>query len=154
MRNDGLSSGDREFLSALADVVFGNPYSPERAQVILRIAPGTVLANREALAHTVMNRLGDVLRQAPAVLQRLAGADRALVETALLYVTYHRYVPQIDAHIERQASTGGEALTVDFAKDALGELARSGFSEERALHYFALYFQLRRAYYFIERSLA
>src|SRR5438874_162641 len=154
MRNGGLSSDQREFLSALADVVFGNPYRPERAELIQRLAPGTVLANRDALAQVVISRLGDMLREAPAVLPRLSSADRGLVQIALLYVTYHRYVPQIDAHIERQASTGGEALTVDFAKDALGELARSGFSEERALHYLALYFQLRRAYYFIERSLA
>jgi len=154
MRSTGLTSSEREFLSALADVIFGNSYSPERAKVILRIAPGTVLADREALSHAVMTRVGDLLRQAPEVLQRLPGADRGLVEAALLYVAYHRHVPQIDAHIERQATTAGEALAVDFGKDVLAELVRSGFDEARALHYFGLYFQLRRAFYFMERSLA
>ena len=48
-------------------------------------------------AQVVVARLGDVLRQAPAVLQRLSSEDRALLETALLYVIYHRHVPQIDA---------------------------------------------------------
>jgi transcriptional regulator with AAA-type ATPase domain len=154
MSDQRLKADERVFLAALVDVVFGNPYTPERAKLIQRLAPGTVPANREALAQVVVNKLGDVLRQVPAVLQRLAGEDRALLETALLYVTYHRHVPQIDAHIERQANTAGEALAVDFGKEVVGELVRSGFDEQRALHYFALYFQLRRAYYFIERSLA
>src|SRR5438093_10412147 len=154
MSDERLKADERTFLAALADVVFGNPYTLERAKLIQRLAPGTALANREALAQVVVARLGDVLRQAPAVLQRLSSEDRALLETALLYVIYHRHVPQIDAHIERQATTGGEALAVDFGKEVLAELTRSGFDEGRALHYFALYFQLRRAYYFIERSLA
>src|SRR5436190_1639026 len=49
-----LSGGDREFFAALGEVVFGNPFSEERAQRIGRLAPGAALAdldsNREALA--------------------------------------------------------------------------------------------------------
>jgi Sigma-54 interaction domain len=148
-----LSDSERDFLSALSGVVFGNPFTPERAKLILRLAPGTVLAHREALAQVVATRLGALLRQGVEALKLLSADDRRLLETALLYVAYHRYVPQIDAHIERQASAGGEALTVDFGKEALAELVQSGFSEERAGRYFALFFQLRRAFYFIERSL-
>ena len=36
----------------------------------------------------------------------------------------------------------------------IGDLVRSGFSEEAAARYLALFFQLRRAFYFILRSLA
>jgi len=153
MASEELEASDRGFLSALADVVFGNPYTAQRAELIQRLAPGAVPTNREALAKVVVARLGDVLRQAPAVVQRLPSEDRALVETALLYVTYHRHVPQIDAHIERQAKTTGEPLGVDFGKEPIAELMRSGFDEERAVRYFGLYFQLRRAFYFMEGSL-
>jgi transcriptional regulator with PAS, ATPase and Fis domain len=45
-------------------------------------------------------------------------------------------------------------LTVPFADEVIGDLVRSGFSEEAAARYFALFFQLRRAFYFIHRSLA
>ena len=48
----------------------------------------------------------------------------------------------------------GPPLTVPFADEMIGELVRSGFTEEQAARYFALFFQLRRAFYFILRSLA
>src|SRR5687768_12126495 len=75
------------------------------------------------------------------------------MEPALLYVTYHRTVPQLDALIERQAKSGA-ALAVPFAEEAIAQLVESGFEPERAARFFAFFFQLRRAFYFIERSLA
>ena len=62
----------------------------------------------------------------------LSAEDRQLLEPALLYVCYHRHVPQIDALIERQAQQGGPPLTVPFADEMIGDLVRSGFSEEAA----------------------
>ena len=70
------------------------------------------------------------------------------------YVSYHRFVPQIDAHIERQAKLSGAPLAVTFGEDVIADLVRAGFSEEAAARYFAFYFQLRRTFYFIYRSLA
>ena len=147
-----FDSKDREFLAALANVVFGNPFSPQRAALILQLVPGAtsrdLIRDREALARLVAPRLE------PWLSRTLSDEERRLVEPALLYVCYHRQVPQIDAHIERQARQAGAPLAVPFADQAIGDLVGSGFSEERAARYFAFFFQLRRAYYFIERSLA
>src|SRR5687768_14329304 len=149
-----VRTGDQEFLAHLADVVFGNPFSRKRAELVAALAPGTpfgdLTANREALARVVSARLGPLI-QAGA---KLSAEDRRLLEPALLYVCYHRYVPQIDALIERQARQAGPPLTVAFADEVIGELVQSGFSEEVAARYLALFFQLRRAFYFIHRSLA
>lgn len=149
-----LSASDREFFAALADVVFGNPFSPQRDQLIVRLAPdaplGDLTSDREALARVVGPRLAPVLREAG----RMRGEDRELVEPGLLYVCYHRYVPQIDALIERQARQGGAPLAVPFGDELIAQLVQNEFTEERAARFFALFFQLRRAFYFIERSLA
>ncbi|HSD75569.1 MAG TPA: sigma 54-interacting transcriptional regulator, partial [Steroidobacteraceae bacterium] len=110
--------------------------------------------HREALAKVVGPRLAAWLSQGAAALQRLSADDRRLLEPPLLYVTYHRFVPQLDALIERQAGQGGAPLTVPFADEVIAELVRSGFPEERAVRYFAMFFQLRRAFYFILTSLA
>ena len=146
------SGAERAFFAALADVVFGNPFSPERAALIARLAPGAkpgdLTQDPEALARLVEPRL------APWRSRELTDAERRLVEPALLYVCYHRYVPQIDAHIERQAKQGGAPLAVPFAEEVIAHLVGSGFPEESAARYFALHFQLRRAFYFIHRSLA
>jgi transcriptional regulator with AAA-type ATPase domain len=147
-----VSPEDRQFFAALADVVFGNPFSPERAALIVRLAPGAkfgdLTQDPEALARLVAPRLQ------PWLERDLREEERALVEPALLYVWYHRHVSKIDALIERQAQKGGPPLTVPFADEVIGDLMRSGFSEQAAARYLALFFQLRRAFYFIHRSLA
>jgi sigma-54 dependent transcriptional regulator, flagellar regulatory protein len=148
-----FSASEREFFAALADVVFGNPFSPQRAELIVRLAPGAKLGDLtqdpEALARLVAPRL------APWLATRDLGAeDRRLLEPALLYVCYHRHVDRIDALIERQAQQAGPPVHVAFADEAIGDLVRSGFSEDVAARYLALFFQLRRAFYFILRSLA
>jgi hypothetical protein len=143
---------NREFFAALADVVFGNPFSPERAELIVRLAPGAkpgdLTQDREALARVVTPQL------APWLSRKLSDEERRLVEPALLYVSYHRFVPQIDAHIERQAKQSGTPLAVPFADEVIADLVGRGFSEEAASRFFAFGFQLRRAFYFIHRSLA
>ena len=153
-----LSPGDREFFAELSEIVFGNPFSAERAKKIARLVPNAPLGdldiNREALARVVGPRVEPWLREGAQALQRLSVEDRGLVELAFLYVCYHRYVPPIDALIERQAAQAGASLTVDFAAEAIRELFRGLGAEERAVRVFGFFFQLRRAFYFIYRSLA
>jgi transcriptional regulator with PAS, ATPase and Fis domain len=42
---------------------------------------------------------------------------------------------------------------VRFAREAIGQLAQRGFTEEEALRFFGIFFQLRRAYHFIIKGL-
>ena len=158
MQESRLSAEDRGFFAVLADVVFGNPFNPQRDELIVRLAPGAPLGDltthREALARVVGPRLRTWLQDGGAALKRLAAEDRRVLEPALLYVAYHRCVPHLDAHIEKQAGQGGAPLTVPFGEEVIGELVRSGIPEERAERYFAMFFQLRRAFYFIVGSLA
>lgn len=153
-----LSASDREFFAALADVAFGNPFSPKRAELIVRLAPGAkpgdLTTDREALARVVAPRLALFARDGAASVQRLSEEERRLLVPALLYVGYHRCVTQLDALIERQSSRGGEPLAVPFGDEVLADLVRSGLAPEQAPRYFALYYQLRRAFFFIQRSLA
>jgi transcriptional regulator with AAA-type ATPase domain len=158
MPRNALGTGDREFFSALGAIVFGNPFSAERAQRIVRFAPGALLgdldSNREALVRVVEPRLAPWLRDDAQAQPRLAVEDQRLLEPAVLYVCYHRYVPQIDALIERQATLGGPSLAVPFAGEAITQLVRGRVAEERAVRVFGFFFQLRRAFYFIYRALA
>jgi hypothetical protein len=153
-----LSAADRDFFTALAGIVFGNPFSPRRDELIVRLAPGAkpgdLTSDREALARVVGPRLAPWLREGLPAVKEMNAAARALLEPALLYVCYHRYVPQLDALIEKQAKQGGAPLAVPFANEAIAELVGGGFSDERASRFFAFYFQLRRAFYFINRDLA
>jgi len=147
-----MKSSDAEFFAVLADVVFGNPFSAARAELVARLAPGAkrgdLTEDRQALARLVAPRLQPWLQKNPGA------EDRPVLEPALLYVCYHRHVPKIDALIERQARQAGAPLAVPFADEVIGDLVNSGFGEDAAGRYLALFFQLRRAFYFIHRSLA
>ena len=153
-----MSARDREFFAALADVVYGNPFSLRRFELIVRLSPtakpGDLTEDREALARVVAPRLAPLLQDGAPGLQRLSAEEQRLLEPALLYVGYHRCVPRLDALIERQARQGGEPLPVPFGEEVIGDLVRGGFAPEQAPRYFALYYQLRRAFFFIDRSLA
>jgi hypothetical protein len=139
-------------------VVFGNPFSAKRGQLVVRLAPGAkpgdLTIDREALARVVAPKLTPFLREGAGALQGLNAEDRRLLEPALLYVGYHRCVPHLDALIEKQARQRGDPLPVPFADEVIGDLVRGGLPREQAPRYFALYYQLRRAFYFIHRSLA
>jgi DNA-binding NtrC family response regulator len=156
MSKVGLSAPDRDFFTALGDVVFGNPFTPQRDQLIVQLAPnaplGDLTSDREALARVVGPRLEPWLKE--GVARGLSSEDRRVLEPAFLYICYHRCVPQMDSLIERQAEKSGAPLAVPFADEVLAHLVRCGFSEEQAPRFFAFFFQLRRAFYFIERSLA
>ncbi|TMH65137.1 MAG: sigma-54-dependent Fis family transcriptional regulator [Betaproteobacteria bacterium] len=157
MPTSTLNAADREFLSALGDVVFGNPFSAQRAAAIVRMAPGALFGDltrdREALARIVAPRIAPLLEDDAAGFRRLNAEDRRVAEPAIFYVSYHSYVPALDALIERQAK-GGASLPLPFAEEAIAALVNRAIPEERALHIFSLFFQLRRAFYFIHRSLA
>jgi DNA-binding NtrC family response regulator len=151
MPSSGLGSADREFLAALSDIAFGNPFTPERVALIRRLAPdapGDLSQDREALARVVAPKLRALVGV------HAAAAERPLLESAFAYVAYHRYVPLLDAHIGRQADQTGAPLSIPFGEDAVRDLVQSGFTEERAVKFFSFFFQLRRAFYFIERNLA
>ncbi len=152
-----VSAADREFFAAMAQVVYGNPFSAQRTDLVARLAPSAnrveVFEDPEALVRVVAPRLAPYRRGDAADLDALGEAERRLLEPAFLYVCYHRALPQLDALIERQANKSGEALRVAFADEVIGELMRYGFSEARALRYFALFYQLRRGFYFIYRNL-
>jgi DNA-binding NtrC family response regulator len=153
-----LTASDRAFFSALADIVYGNAFAPDRMEVISRLVPGArperLAEDTEALTRVVAPRLEPFLREGGLQAPGLTEAERKSLEPGFLYVNYQRAVPQLDGLIERQAVRGGEPLAVSFAEDVVGDLMRCGFDEERALRYFALFFQLRRGFYFIRSGLA
>ena len=145
-----LQAADREFLVALHRVVYGNPFSDERAQLIQRLVPGAssaqLAADREALPRIVEPRLSAF---ADGDVQRLNADDRRLVQNAFVYVCYHHHVPQLDEHIAREVAREETPPTERLARSVIAELTRCGFDEEVATRYFAFFYQLRRAFHFI-----
>ena len=151
-----LNADDRGFFTTLDRVVYGNPFTDNRAELIGQLVAGVtdqaLVVNRELLAQQVAPRLrafSDL-----ATLERLNANDQRLVQSGFLYCCYHHHVAPIDKLIEQQEAPGAAPAAEPIARSVAGELALCGMHEDMALHYFALFFQLRRAFHFILGSLS
>ena len=155
MASTRLKPAEREFFVALWPVVYGNPFSDERAQIIKRLIPGAssaeLMLDQEALRRMVEPRLRPYTDASQ--LQNLNTEDRLRVQAAFLYVAYHHHLPQLDDLIVREAARQQSPPTERTARSVTVELAQCGIDEDTAMRYFALFYQLRRAFHFIVLSL-
>jgi len=155
MAGTRLKAPEREFFAALERVIYVNPFSDERAHVIERLVPGATSAelvlDQEALRRMVEPRLRPY--SDANELQRLNAEDRRKVLHGFLYVCYHHHLPPIDDLIAREVARQETPPTERIVRSVIVELAQCGIDEDAATRYFAFFFQLRRAFHFIEHSL-
>jgi DNA-binding NtrC family response regulator len=150
-----LEPDDRAFFETVSRAAFVNPFSAERDLLDARIADGAV-AEPDLVARLLARLEGRL-----AALEQHGDLDPALyakddwdrVEHAILFEAFHRFVRDLDALIESQLAAGAQPLAVPFAGDLLRRLAQRGVAGERAVRSISLFWQMRRAYYFIANGL-
>jgi len=137
--------------------VFANPFSEERKAADLKISGVPASAGAEERLRTVLGEIRQFMdgMDADGTLRitDYERNERALVEKALLFDIFHRHIRHLDALITQQLDGGQESCSVPFGRDMLRQLTRRGFTQTDASRYFAMFYQLRRAYYFIDRAL-
>lgn len=152
-----LTEEERNFLSIVANAAFTNPFEERWSRSMRLIAGIKVPVNRDHLRkqviESVTRRVRDMERQGKVSITQFENKDRELVESFYLFRIYQMYLEKFDTMIQRQVEAGTKPVTVDFAQDLLGAMTKRGYSDTTAMEYFALFYQIRRAYYFIDRSL-
>lgn len=153
-----LSHEDREFFCLVAIAAATNPFTKERGDMDSRIAgiPGTGLTwdeMVEAVTAKVSERLGILEKKGQADLRLYEGEDRETLGMSMLFSAYHCFRGDFDTHIPRQIAAGDTPIQVPFADLAFELLGRFGIPQQDATRFFAIFYQLRRAFYFIEGSL-
>jgi DNA-binding NtrC family response regulator len=153
-----LLDEDRTFFRLVGEAAFSNPFSDERAKTDLKIIGPSVRRVSTARAlqimmETVAGRVAKLDAAGHGDVRRFAGEDRELVETALLFDAFHQWIDVFDRLIQDQITAGDTPLQVPFASSARSLLARRGFTAKATGHYIAVFYQLRRAFYFINQSL-
>ncbi len=155
--NCQLSSVDRAFFALVNQATLCNPFSDERAALDLKIAAGfpdkSDMAPVDQAIEEIARKLAGLEMQGYTGLPQFCEGDRELMESAYLFDFFHRFAERFDDHIQKQIKAGDKPLTVTFAREALALLRRRGFDRFDAVRYFALCFQVRRAFYFIDHSL-
>ena len=152
-----LSAADRAALSRIARAAFSNPFSREREAIDAEIAGTSVAGSRDELVDRALVGVSKLLarldRHGRVSLDSFGGEDRRLLRFTLLFDAFHAFAADFDRLIERQLAAGDAPVPVPFARDVVGRLANRGFSPEESLRYVSVFFQLRRAFYFIHRGL-
>jgi DNA-binding NtrC family response regulator len=152
-----LTEEERSFFSLVHQAVAANPFSEARAALDLKITGryGQKSPQRsvQETLDEVRHRIGQLEKQDRARIDRHQGRDRELVQSAFLFDVFHQFIPHFDQLIADQLLEDGPAIKVAFAADALELLRQRGFSDESAGRCFELFFQMRRAYFFIQQNI-
>lgn len=148
---------DRAALSLIARAAFSNPFSREREAIDAEIAGSPGAVARDDLVERALLGVSDILaridRPGRVSLDSFRGEDRRLLRFTILFDAFHAFADDFDRLIERQIAAGDNPVPVPFARDVADRLASRGFSPEESVRYVSVFFQLRRAFYFIHRGL-
>jgi hypothetical protein len=154
MKAQSLSSSEREFLSMVGRVILSNPFGDERTaadRALLGTSASEPYPDRMRHISEVLASMAERLASAgKGDIRAFRGEDRDLVEGAFLFDAYLRFYLNFDDLIMEQIGAGDVPCHVPFAGEAISLIRKRGFSPEEAAHYFSLFFQLRRAHYFID----
>ena len=157
MKTTSLSSNDREFFSLVAKAAFTNPFSLKRLEIDRTITGDTTnrpwIGIRPEAVREVTQRIGQLDKDGAVTIGDFKTADRRLIESVFLFDEYHKLNKPFDEHIIRQIQADDEPLQVPFATEAIARLVARGITTQTARRYFSLFYQIRRSFYFIERSL-
>jgi len=154
-----LTAADRNLFALVTQAIFTNPFDDERLALDAQISGVPDLASiserdrLQLLLPRITGCLKRLEREGPGRLESFEGEDRRLVEYAYLFHFFHRHIDDFDDLIQAQLSAGDAPCAVPFARDLLAGMRRRGFCEAECSRYLALFFQIRRAYYFIEKGL-
>jgi len=157
MATKTLTSDSKEFFSLVSKAAFANPFSQQRIEIDRKISgqpAGTPWRKVvPAVVEQLASRIAKLDSAGPAKIQDFCHADRDMIEQIFLFDVFHQFVKQFDELIAEQISAGAESITVPFGKEALLLLTKRGFTKPIASRYFSLFYQIRRAFYFINHGL-
>lgn len=152
-----LSTDQRAFLNQVRDIIYLNPFSvfaEDLERMVEGARPSPDEDHHFGPVGLAVNRFLEPLDAQQRVhLSQFSAADGELLSHSLLFQVYHHFVTPMDRHIADQLDRPERPLVVAFADDMLRELQQRGIPIERAVRYLAIFFQLRRAFFFIDEAL-
>ena len=151
-----LTSQQRDFAHLVREAIYANPFTRKRhlANCALTGLAATTAPDR------VLNK---AIEQVQAMVRQLEMAgvttlppgnheERQSMADIFLFFHFHRYLPYLDHHITEQAQTS-KSLELACGPSLYANLARHGFTRQERIRYIGLFFQMRRAFFFIRNSL-
>jgi len=151
---------EREFFALVADIAFTNPFGDDRRNAEVRVAKWlgeSSTSSRELLFGAILpalnQRLQALQQRGISQLQQVQQRDRRLLDYAWLFQIYHSGIDDWNRHIEAQLAAGDQPIAIPTGRSSIEAMQAQGRELDDALRYTALFFQLRRAFWFIDVAL-
>jgi DNA-binding NtrC family response regulator len=152
-----LEPADRELFEVVAQTAFCNPFSEERTKLDARIIGHPLEpfceTHLDEMTQVISGRVQKLEAQGMADVRKYSGAQRDLMQTVFLFELFHVYCRAIDQLILDQVKLGDQPAPVSFAGELLRRMRGRGIGQAESVRFFAIFYQLRRAYHFIVRGL-
>jgi len=146
--NQRLSQNEREIFTLVLEAAFVNPFSSARLSLDHQI--GGSLAGALVKVRITLDRMRGENRLS---IRLYEDSDARLLRMAILFDTFHRWVHDYDRLIQEQVAAGEKSIAAPFASDVLDHLVAHKIPHSEAVRLVAIFYQLRRAYFFILSSL-
>ena len=157
MKKALLDSEERQFFKTVYNAAFANPFSDLREKLDLKISGLFPSASRKAsidqCTKEVAHRIKKLEGQGRANINAFHDQDKEIITIVFLFDLFYKFKDDFDQLIKDQIEAEDTPIKVTFAEKALHMLHTKGFNAKSIPHYFALSYQLRRAFYFISNSL-
>ncbi|MBF0453041.1 MAG: sigma 54-interacting transcriptional regulator [Candidatus Magnetomorum sp.] len=151
-----LSDTDRNFFLLVDKAITTNPFSDQRRRVDLRIAGKSENLNIhkiEAAIKNVDTRIKELEHNGYSRIDQFCESDRKLMEHVYLFQFFYSFRDRFDQLILDQIKAGETSIPVPFAQQIYTFFKRKGFHSKTIHRYIAMCYQVRRAFYFINRTL-
>lgn len=146
-----------QFFKMVSNAAFSNPFSAQRVEIDRLITGAAENAAWDDMLQPLLQKLDKEIRSLnnvrDMVAQRETDAEAQSVAISILFLVYHENMLGFDALIEEQMAAGDEPCKAPLAFQCMAKIVDYGFPHTVACRYVAMFYQIRRAYYFIVRGL-
>ena len=149
-----MNGAQRTFFRRIKKAIVSNPFSAERALVdrkLVGISDDQPVSDEqfENLLVRLNTTLADLRKKSRTGKARFDSDDQQLIGYGVVFDLFHSQRPYFDALINEQITKGEVSCSVPFASEIIRRLVSVDFSEAEAMRILALFYQMRRAFYFI-----
>lgn len=144
---------EREVLNKVRAATHANPFDRSRLEIDLSITGLSREHSTQQILNQVLSTVSEtiatIFHRGETIASQPNKEDEELVRFGILFHVFHLFCNDYDVHIERQIAQGDLLCDVEFAREALRILAEKDISEHESIRFFSLFFQMRRAFFFI-----
>lgn len=157
METATLNTEERHFFRTVYNAAFANPFSNLREKLDIKIAGLFPSATRRESKDLCIKKVDHWIKklesQGRADINAFQGQDKEVITIVFLFDIFHKFRDDFDQLIKDQIKVQDARVKIPFAEKAMHMLHTKGFESKAIPHYFALSYQLRRAFYFISNAL-